>query len=164
MMHHHAKFNRSEILSGKEFTEVPNPHRDHDLDHNKGTLFTPHSSLRTCTVKLGWSRKKKQDKKSKEKKKKSNANHILEVVMISSYEHKPSYCNLDLECMNLFLLHMTLCLIMMYHHTGFGYKIKGSAIQKVSSKLTFNHGCDIDLEHSNPIFSLIIFFAYDNLH
>ena len=51
-------------------------------------------------------------------------------------------------------LHMTLCLIMMYHRTGFDYKIKGSAIHKVSSKLTFNHGCDIDLEHSNPTFSL----------
>ena len=34
----------------------------------------------------------------------------------------------------------------------------GSAIHKISSKLTltetFNLGCDIDLEHSNPIFSL----------
>ena len=56
--------------------------------------------------------KKKQEKKKR--KTKSNANHILEVVMISSYEHKPSYCNLDLECMNQFFLHMTLCLIMMY--------------------------------------------------
>ena len=59
---------------------------------------------------------------------------------------------------------MVLWFIMMYHRTGFGYKIKGSAIQKISSKLTltdmFNHGCDINLEHSNPIFELIIFFAY----
>ena len=35
---------------------------------------------------------------------------------------------------------------------------KGSAIHKISSKLTltetFNLGCDIDLEHSNPVFSL----------
>ena len=34
----------------------------------------------------------------------------------------------------------------------------GSAMHKISSKLslteTFNLGCDIDLEHSNPIFSL----------
>ena len=49
-------------------------------------------------------------------------------------------------------------LIMMYHHAGFGYVTKGSAIHKMSSKLTlietFNLGCDIDLEHSNPIFSL----------
>ena len=58
---------------------------------------------------------------------------------------------------------MTLWLIMVYHRTGFGYKIKGSAIQKVSPKLTFNHGCDINLEHNNPIFSLSILLAYDNL-
>ena len=49
-------------------------------------------------------------------------------------------------------------LIMMYHHAGFGYVTKGSAIHKMSSKLTlietFNLGCDIDLEHSNPIFTL----------
>ena len=69
MMHHHTKFNRSVILSGQTFTEVPNPHRDHDLDHNKGTLFTPHSSLRTCNVKLGWSRKKAREKKEKKNKK-----------------------------------------------------------------------------------------------
>ena len=33
----------------------------------------------------------------------------------------------------------------------------GSAMHKISSKSlteTFNFGCDIDLEHSNPIFSL----------
>ena len=39
-----------------------------------------------------------------------------------------------------------------------GLVTKGSAIHKISSKLTlietFNLGCDIDLEHSNPIFSL----------
>ena len=68
MMHHHTKFNRSEILSGQTFTEVPNPHRDHDLDHNKGTLFTPHSSLRTCNVKLGWSQKSKKKKEKKKQK------------------------------------------------------------------------------------------------
>ena len=35
---------------------------------------------------------------------------------------------------------------------------KGSVIQKKSSKLTitemFNLGCDTDLEHSNPVFSV----------
>ena len=38
---------------------------------------------------------------------------------------------------------------------------KGSAIRKISSKLTltetFNLGCDTDLEYSNPIFSLDTF-------
>ena len=45
---------------------------------------------------------------------------------------------------------------MMYHYTGFAYK--RLMVHKISSKLTFtetfNLGCDIDLEHSNPIFSL----------
>ena len=57
--------------------------------------------------------------------------------------------------------------IMMYRRTGFGYKIKGSSIEKIASKLTltvmFNHRCDINLEHSNPVFSLIIFFADDDI-
>ena len=39
-----------------------------------------------------------------------------------------------------------------------GLVTKGSAIHKITSKLTlietFNLGCDTDLEHSNPIFSL----------
>ena len=46
---------------------------------------------------------------------------------------------------------------MMSHHTGFDCKF-GSVMHKISSELTlietFNLGCDIDLEHSNPIFSL----------
>ena len=50
--------------------------------------------------------------------------------------------------------HMTLswCL------TILGLFTNGSAMHKISSKLTltetFNLGCDIDLEHSNPTFSL----------
>ena len=35
--------------------------------------------------------------------------------------------------------------------------INGSAMHKISKLTlteTFNHGCDIDLEHSNPTFSL----------
>ena len=54
--------------------------------------------------------------------------------------------------------HMTLWLIMMSRHTGFGYKWFGSAMHKISSKLTltetFNLGCGIDLEHSSPTLSL----------
>ena len=50
---------------------------------------------------------------------------------------------------------MTLWLIMMYHHTGFGYKrFSDYKISKLSLIETFNLGCDIDLYHSNPIFSL----------
>ena len=80
MMHHHTKFNRSEILSGQTFTEVPNPHRDHDLDHNKGTLFTPHSSLRTCNVKLGWSRKKKKKKREQTTTTKKHPKKAMQII------------------------------------------------------------------------------------
>ena len=50
-------------------------------------------------------------------------------------------------------LHVTLWLILMSHHAGL------QTVQRcISSKLTltetFNHGCDTDLEHSNPTFSL----------
>ena len=54
-------------------------------------------------------------------KKISSSEHIIDIVMISLYEPKLSYCDLDLKDSHPFL-HMTLWLIMMYHHTGFGYK------------------------------------------
>ena len=38
MMHHHTKFNRSEILSGQTFTEVQNLHCDLDLEYSKATF------------------------------------------------------------------------------------------------------------------------------
>ena len=48
--------------------------------------------------------------------------------------------------------------------TILGLLTKGSAIHKISSKLTsieiFNLGCDIDLEHSNPIFLLDKVFLF----
>ena len=37
-MHHHAKFDQSEILSGQTFTEVQNLHCDLDLEHSKATF------------------------------------------------------------------------------------------------------------------------------
>ena len=39
MMHHHTKFDRSEILSGQTFTEVQNFHCDHDLEYSKATFL-----------------------------------------------------------------------------------------------------------------------------
>ena len=36
MMHHHTKFDRSEILSGQTFTEVQNLHCD--FEYNKATF------------------------------------------------------------------------------------------------------------------------------
>ena len=38
MMHHHTNFNRSEILSGQTFNEVPNLHGDLDLEYSKVTF------------------------------------------------------------------------------------------------------------------------------
>ena len=38
MMHHHTKFDRSEILSGQTFTEVQNLHYDLDLEYSKATF------------------------------------------------------------------------------------------------------------------------------
>ena len=38
MMHHHTKFDRSEILSGQTFTEVQNLHWDLDLEYSKATF------------------------------------------------------------------------------------------------------------------------------
>ena len=79
----------------------------------------------------------------------SSSEHIIETVMISSYEPKLSYCDLDLEDSNPFFAHGTLIL---------GLVTNGSAMHKISSKLTltetFNLGCGIDREHINPTFSL----------
>ena len=66
MMHHHTKFDRSEILSGQTFTEVQNLHCDLDLEYSKATF----PSLWTCTVKLGWSPQKI-----------SSSVHIIEIVI-----------------------------------------------------------------------------------
>ena len=38
MMHHHTKFDRSEILSGQTFTEVQNLHCDFDLEYSTATF------------------------------------------------------------------------------------------------------------------------------
>ena len=38
MMHHHTKFDQSEILSRQTFTEVQNLHCDLDLDYSKATF------------------------------------------------------------------------------------------------------------------------------
>ena len=38
MMHHHTKFDGSEIMSGQTFTEVKNLHYDLDLEYSKATF------------------------------------------------------------------------------------------------------------------------------
>ena len=69
------------------------------------------------------------------------------------YEPKFSYCDLDLEDRNLFFAHDALA----YNDVS-PYWVWLQMVQRcISSKLTltetFNLGCDIDLEHSNPVFS-----------
>ena len=74
--------------------------------------------------------------------------------MISLYEPKLSYCDLDLEDSNPFFAHDTLA----YNDVS-PYWVWLQKVQRfISSKLTlietFNLDCDIYLEHCNPIFSL----------
>ena len=90
MMHHHTKFKRSEILSGQKFTEVQNLHCDLDLDYCKATFSqdTP-AYEHVLSNKVG-------------RQKISSSEHIIEIVMISLYEPKFSYCDLDLEDNNPF--------------------------------------------------------------
>ena len=108
MMHHHTKFDRSEILSGQTFTEVQNLHCDHDLEYSN--LFTRHSSLWTCTVKLSWLPQKI-----------CRSEHIIEIVIFDCMNQNSITVTLTLKIETHFS-HMTLWLIMMSHHTGFGYK------------------------------------------
>ncbi len=54
MMHHHTKFDWSEILSGQTFTEVQNLHCDLDLEYSKATFSqdTPRLMNMHCQTKL----------------------------------------------------------------------------------------------------------------
>ena len=94
VMHHTTKFDRSEILSGQTFTEVQNLHCDLDLEYSKATFsqdipaMNMHCQL-SCSPKI------------------SNSKHIIEIVVISLYEPKLSYCDLDLEDSNPFFAHDT---------------------------------------------------------
>ena len=108
MMHHHTKFDWTEILSGQTFTEVQNHHCDLDLEYSKAT-FSQHSSLWTCTVKLSWSPQKI-----------SSSEHIIQIVIFHCMNQNSVIVTLTLEIETHFS-HMALWLIMS-HHTGFGYK------------------------------------------
>ena len=53
MMHHHTKFDRSEILSGQTFIEVQNLHCDLDLEYSKLDFnVLPNARVHLKTVKL----------------------------------------------------------------------------------------------------------------
>ena len=66
----------------------------------------------------------------------SSSEHIIKIV-ISLYEPKLSYCDLDLQDSNPFL-HMTLWLIMMCYNTGFGYKRFSDSEDIIQSNINWN--------------------------
>ena len=70
--------------------------------------------------------------------------------MISLYEPKLNYYDLDLEDRNPFFAHDTLA-----YNDVLPYWIWLQMVQRfISSKLTLTETFNLDLEHSNPIFSL----------
>ena len=85
MIHHHTKFDRSEILSGQTFTEVQNLHCDLDLNTAKQPF---HKTLQPmnmhCPTKL-------VAPKNQQFRTYNRNSHIR------LYEPKFSYCDLDLE-------------------------------------------------------------------
>ena len=109
MIHHHTKLDRSEILSGQTFTEVQNHHWDLDLEYSKATFSqdTPayeHALSNTLVVQ-----------------KISSSEHIIEIDIFNCMNQNSVTVTLTLKIETHFS-HMTLWLIMMSHHTGFGYK------------------------------------------
>ena len=94
-------------------------------------------------------------KKKEEKKKKSSSEHIIEIVIFDCMNQNSVTVTLTLKIETRFS-HMMLWLIMM--SPILGLVTNGSVVHKIICKLTlteiFNLGCDIDLEHSNPTFSL----------
>ena len=74
------------------------------------------------------------------------------------YEPKFSYCDLDLEDRNPFFAYDALAYNDVSTYWVWLQIVQRSIRDIISSKLTltetFNLGCDIDLEHSNPTFSL----------
>ena len=97
MMHHHTKFDRSEILSGQTFTEVQNLHCDLDLEYSKATFSqdTPAYEYMHCQTKL-------VAPKNQQFRTYNRNSHIW------LYEPKFSYCDLDLEDRNPFFAYDTL--------------------------------------------------------
>ena len=112
MMHHHTKFDQSKILSRQTFTEVQNLYCDLDLEYSKATFSqdTPHALSNSVG----------------RPKKISSSEHIIETVILDCMNRNSVTVNLTLKIETHFL-HMTLWLIMMFHHTGFGYKWFGDA-------------------------------------
>ena len=102
MMQHHTKFEWSETSSGQTFTVALT------LCLLQSNLFTRHSSLWTWTVELSWLPKNQQIRIHIR-----NSHDFMvwtqtQLLWPWHWRQKP-------------IFNMTLWLIMMYHHTGFGY-------------------------------------------
>ena len=81
--------------------------------------------------------------------------------MIPLDESKLSYCDLDLKDNNPYFTHNTLAYNDVSPDWVWLQMVQWFISSKLSLTETFNLGFDIDLEHSNPIFSLDT--AYDDL-
>ena len=86
--------------------------------------------------------------------KNSSSEHIIETFMISLYEPKLSYHDLDLKDSNPFFAHDTLAYNDVSPYWVWLQKVQQFILSKLTLIEIFNLGCDIDLEHSNPVFSL----------
>ena len=80
------------------------------------------------------------------KRKMNSSEHTTEIVVISLYKSKLSYCDHDLENRNPFFKHDTLAYTAVSPYWGW--------LQKHQRYDIIQTSCDTDLEHSNPIFSL----------
>ena len=74
--------------------------------------------------------------------------------MISLYEPKLSYCDLDLEDSNPFFAHDALAYNDVSPYWDWLQMVQRCISSKLTLTETFNLGCVIDLQHSNPTFSL----------
>ena len=110
MMHHHTIFDRSETLSGQTFTEVQNLHCDLDLEYSKAT-FSQDTPAYEHAVTLSWLPTKI-----------SSSEHIIETVIFDRMNRNSVTVKIETLKIETHFFHMTLWLIMMSRHTGFGYK------------------------------------------
>ena len=108
MMNHHTKFDWSEILSGQTYTEVQNLHCDLDLEYAKRPFY---KTLQLMNMHCqSWSPQKI-----------SSSEHIIEIVIFDCVNQNSVTVTLTLKIETHFS-RMALGLIMMSHHTRFGYK------------------------------------------
>ena len=103
MMHHHTKFDRSEILSEQTFSEVQNLHCDLTLNTAKQPF---HKTFQFMNMHI---------------KLKISSEHIIEIVIFDCMNRNSVTVTLTVKIETHFS-HMTLWPIVMSHHIGFGYK------------------------------------------